>query len=169
MVGDDRMTISSTFPSCHISTWGLNLFLLESWLEVSKLSNVQFIHECRRCRYEWSIHINLFTCARNARESSPRVRTPWGTFTGRKESLPELLGLHRAQEVTTGFLGKTIVGRISVMNLRCVAVVSRCLVRYGSTGRNGRVLGWGDRTVWCQLRIEDRGRYRTARRWRKQV
>src|SRR6266436_7106805 len=101
--------------------------------------------------YEWSIHINLFTCARNARESSLRVRTLWGTFTGRKESVQELLGWHRAQEIAAGFLGKTIVGRISVMSLRGVAVVPRCLVRYGSTGRNGRVLGWGDRTVWCRL------------------
>jgi hypothetical protein len=39
----------------------------------------------------------------------------------------------------TCFLGKTIVGRISVTCLRGVAVVPRCLVRYGSTGQNGYV------------------------------
>jgi hypothetical protein len=64
---------------------------------------------------------------------------------------------YRAQKVAAGFLGKMIVGEVSVMRLRGVAVVPRCLVRYGSTGRNRRVLRWGDRTVWCLLRVETDG------------
>ena len=59
----------------------------------------------------------------------------------RKKHVEKFLERHHAQEVAAGFLGKTIVGRISVMCLRGEAVVPRCLVRYGSTGRNGRVLG----------------------------
>ncbi|KIM83744.1 hypothetical protein PILCRDRAFT_7134 [Piloderma croceum F 1598] len=92
--------------------------------------------------YEWSIHINLLSCAQYARESSIRVRTLLGILTDRKKHVEKSLGWHRAQEVAAGFLGKTIVGRISVMCLRGVAVVPRCLVRYGSTSRNERVWGW---------------------------
>ena len=36
--------------------------------------------------YEWSIHLNLFHCARNALESSLRLRTLRGIWTDRKES-----------------------------------------------------------------------------------
>jgi hypothetical protein len=104
--------------------------------------------------YECSIHINLFLGARNARESSLRVRTLWGILTGRKEFLQELFGPHRAQEQTTSLLCKMVIGRISVMCLRGEAVVPRCLVRNGSTGRDGHVWGWSDRAVWCRLRIE---------------
>jgi hypothetical protein len=38
---------------------------------------------------------------------------------------------HRAQEVTTGFPSRKIVGRISAMCLRGEAVVARCLVDMG--------------------------------------
>ena len=74
---------------------------------------------------------------------------------GLKEHVENFCGRHRAQEVTTGFLGKTIVGGLSVMCLSGVTVVPRCLVRYRSAGRDGRGWGWGDGTVWCRVQIED--------------
>jgi hypothetical protein len=107
--------------------------------------------ETKDSAYEWSIHINIFLSARNARESSLRARTLRGILTDRKEYFQELLGRHRAQERITGLLRKTVIGGISVMCLRGEAVVARCLVRYGSTGRDGRVWGWGDRMVSCRL------------------
>ena len=51
------------------------------------------------------------------------------------------------------------------MCLRGEAVVARCLVRYGSTGRDGRIWVWGDQAVLCRRRIEDWWRNGTARRW----
>jgi hypothetical protein len=78
--------------------------------------------------YKWNSHINLFTCAQNACKSSLQVWTPWGSFTDQKEYFKEFLGRHRTQEVAAGFLGKMIVSGISVMCLRGVAVVPRCLM-----------------------------------------
>jgi hypothetical protein len=40
------------------------------------------------------------------------------------------------------------------MCLRGIAVVARCLVRYGSTSRNGRVWGWGQFRVDCEWKTE---------------
>jgi hypothetical protein len=71
--------------------------------------------------------------------NSPRTPDIVEYLEGLEGTRREILGRHRAQEVTACFLGKTIVGRFPVMRLRGVAVVARCLVRYGSTGRDGRV------------------------------
>jgi hypothetical protein len=51
---------------------------------------------------------------------------------------------------TTGLLCEMVIGKISVMCLRGEAVVARCLVQYGSTGRNGCV--WGE--VTRQFRVD---------------
>ena len=78
----------------------------------------------------------------------------WGIGTDRKVSSQELLGRHHAQEQTTGLLCETVIGRISVMCLRGVAVVPRCLVRYGSTGQNDRISFGGGVTGWFLVDFE---------------
>ena len=68
----------------------------------------------------------------------------WGILTDRKEFFQELLGRHRTQERTTDLLCESVIGRISVMCLGGEAVVARCLVQYGSTGRKFGMDGFGD-------------------------
>ena len=52
-------------------------------------------------------------------------------MTNRKKHDDKSFGWHHAQEVTTGFQSREIVGKISTMCLRSVAVVVRCLVDMG--------------------------------------
>src|ERR1700676_315616 len=105
--------------------------------------------------YEWCIHIKLFLRPRNTRESPPRVRTRLSILRDRKKFAQKFRGRHRAQEETACFLGKTIVFRVPIMCFRGIYIAARSLVRYGSTGGNGRVWWWGDRAVWRRLGIED--------------
>jgi hypothetical protein len=103
--------------------------------------------------YKWCVHINLFLCTPNARESPPRVRTLWGTLRDRNEFVQKFLERHRAQEQTACFLGETIAGRVPIVYFRSICITARGLVRYRSVGRIGRVRRWGDLLVSCRRRV----------------
>src|SRR5882762_3037022 len=105
--------------------------------------------------YKWCIHINLFLRGKNTLESLPRVRTRLSILRDRKEFVQKFRGRHRAQEETACFLGEMIVCRVPIVYFRGICIAARSLVRYGSTGGNGRVWWWGDRAVWRRLGIED--------------
>ena len=104
--------------------------------------------------YKWCVHINLFLCTPNTRESPLRVRTLWGTLRDRKEFVQKKPGPHRVQRQTTCFLGETTVGRVSIMYLRGICITARSLVRHRSAGWIGRVWGRGDRSISCRRRVK---------------
>jgi hypothetical protein len=121
--------------------------------------------------YEWCVHIKLFPRTSNTRESPFRVRALWGILRYRKELVQKLLGRHRAQEQTACFQSETIVGRVPIMYFRGIRITSRSFVRYRSTGRIGRVWGWGDWSVSCRRWVECGWRNTTVASgwWREQV
>ena len=106
---------------------------------------------------KWWVHINLFLCTQNTRESTPRVQTHSSILTHGKEFVQKFQGRHRAQKETACFLSETIVGGFPIMYFRGIIVAARSLVRYGWTDRIGRVWGWGDRSVLCVSRLRVKG------------
>jgi hypothetical protein len=84
--------------------------------------------------YKWWVHINLFLCAQNTRESTLRVWTLWSILGGQKEFIQKFHGRHGAQEAATCFLSETIVGGFPITYFRGTIVAARSLVRYGCEG-----------------------------------
>jgi hypothetical protein len=90
--------------------------------------------------YKWCIHINLFPCTPNTCESPPQVPALRDILRDWKEFVQKLLGRHCTQELTTCFLGETIV---PIMYFRGIFITARSLVGYRSAGRIGRVWDGG--------------------------
>ena len=115
--------------------------------------------------FKWCIHINLFLCTQNTRESTPQVQTHFSILTDWKKFVQKFCGQHCTQEETTCLLGEMIICRVPIMCFRGICITARSLVRYGRTGEDGCVWWWVDLVVWCWLGIEDWWWNGRASRW----
>ena len=69
-----------------------------------------FRYKTKNHAYKWGVHVDLFRCVQNVLEIPHGLRILLSISRDWKERIEKLIGRHRAQEETAGFLGKTVVG-----------------------------------------------------------